>query len=63
MTHGRGSVWARRAAEATGSRRVGAGSVGGEVLDDIDALLAEQEEPVETSPEGQDPPDLAEPRL
>lgn len=39
----RESVWARRAAEATGSRPVTAGSVGDGVLADIDALLAEEE--------------------
>lgn len=50
----RSSAWARRAAEATGSRRIVAGSAGGGVLDDIDALLAE-EEPVATSPKDEDP--------
>lgn len=55
----RESVWARRGQEATGSRRVTAGSVGGGVLDDIDALLAEEEPPPPADP----PKDEDEPLL
>lgn len=54
----RSAAWSRRAEEATGSRRVPAGSSGGGVLDDIDALLAEQE-PAPTSPEDEDRADPA----
>jgi hypothetical protein len=54
----RESAWARRAEEATGSRRVTAGSVGGGVLDDIDALLAEEEETGQDSPKDEDEPPL-----
>lgn len=39
----RAAAWRRRAAEATGSRPVGPRTPGGGVLDDIDALLAEEE--------------------
>ncbi|WP_433506398.1 hypothetical protein ACQP04_07870 [Pseudonocardia halophobica] len=44
----RAAAWRRRAEEATGSRPVGPRNPGGGVLDDIDALLAEEE--------GSDPP-------
>jgi hypothetical protein len=55
----RASAWARRAEQATGSRRVTAGAADGGVLDDIDALLAE-EEPVpepRTCPKDEDDPE------
>ncbi|SDH55816.1 hypothetical protein [Pseudonocardia oroxyli] len=50
----RESVWARRAAEATGSRPVTGRSVGGGVLADIDALLVEEEQA--DSPKDEDGP-------
>ncbi|GAA1846048.1 hypothetical protein GCM10009836_27040 [Pseudonocardia ailaonensis] len=53
MSGERGRAWRERAEQATGSRRVTAGSVGGGILDDIDAVLAEDDEP-ETSPEGEE---------
>jgi hypothetical protein len=51
----RESAWARRGAAATGSRRVTAGSVNDGVVADIDALLAEEEEPVDPPKEEDEP--------
>ncbi|GAA2877845.1 hypothetical protein GCM10010472_39490 [Pseudonocardia halophobica] len=48
----RAAAWRRRAEEATGSRPVGPRNPGDGVLDDIDALLAEEEGP--DSPKGED---------
>jgi hypothetical protein len=49
----RGEAWRKRAEEATGSRPV---HVGGGILDDIDALLAEEEAPEGPAEEPPPPP-------
>ncbi|GAA4552059.1 hypothetical protein [Pseudonocardia xishanensis] len=59
----RSEAWSRRAGEATGSRRVTAGSVDGGLVDDIDALLAEEESAptAPAAPDDQDGPPTREP--
>jgi hypothetical protein len=60
VTAGRAAAWQRRGEQATGSRPVrGSGRVGAGMIDDIDALLAEEEPAPEPAPEA----DVREPYL